>query len=168
VLLPRGKKKPKWINSALLREMWRAAASLERLPVGSKTELGDALIERVRAGAFSESELWCLSRLGARKLLYGPLNLVLPPATATRWVEALLDVPGAGEALASIARRTDDAARDLLPATRELVRRKLASRPHSERLLAIFEGEEADGRRLERIFGEELPSGLVLVDSDLA
>ncbi len=33
---------------------------------------------------------------------------------------------------------------------------------HAERLLAIFEGEEEDDRALGRIFGEDLPSGLVL------
>ena len=70
--------------------MWRTASSLELLPVGAKTELGEALIKRVKAGDFKESELWCLSRLGARKLFYGPINLVLPPATVSRWVVALL------------------------------------------------------------------------------
>jgi hypothetical protein len=35
--------------------------------------------------------------------------------------------------------------------------------PHAERLVAVFEGEEEDDRALGRIFGEELPSGLVLV-----
>ena len=34
--------------------------------------------------------------------------------------------------------------------------------PHAERLLAVLEGEEEDERALGRIFGEELPSGLVL------
>ena len=79
-LLPRGSKKPQRINASLLREMWRAAASLELLPLGTKTELGEALVKRVKAGDFKESELWCLSRLGARKLFYGPINLVVPPA----------------------------------------------------------------------------------------
>ena len=92
-LLPRGTKKPPRINAALLREMWRTASSLELLPVGTKTELGDALLKRVKAGDFKESELWCLSRLGARKLFYGPINLVIPPAAVARWVEALLNVP---------------------------------------------------------------------------
>ena len=93
-LLPRGNKKPQRINAALLREMWRTAASLELLPLGTKTELGDALIKRVKAGDYKESELWCLSRLGARKLFYGPINLVAPPATVTRWAEALLNIAG--------------------------------------------------------------------------
>jgi molecular chaperone DnaK (HSP70) len=161
-LLPRGSKKPQRVNPALFREMWRTASSLELLPVGTKTELGEALIKRVKAGDFKESELWCLSRLGARQLFYGPINLVIPPATVTRWVETLLNAAGAGEALAAVARRTEDPTRDLSAATRETVRRKLEKMPHAERLLAVFEGEEEDDRTLGRIFGEELPSGLVL------
>jgi hypothetical protein len=90
-LLPRGNKKPQRVNASLLREMWRTASSLELLPLGTKTELGDALVKRIKAGDYKESELWCLSRLGARKLFYGPINLVVPPATATRWAEAILN-----------------------------------------------------------------------------
>ncbi len=163
-LLPRGSKKPQRINPALLREMWRTASSLELLPIGTKTELGEALIKRVRAGDYKESELWCLSRLGARKLFYGPINLVVPPATVTRWVEALLKVPAAGEALAAMARQTGDPTRDLPVATRDAVRARLQALPNAPRLLSIFEGEEEDEMALGRIFGEELPSGLVLAE----
>lgn len=163
-LLPRGNKKPQRINPSLLREMWRTASSLELLPIGTKTELGDALIKRVKTGDFRESELWCLSRLGARKLFYGPINLVAPPATATRWVEALLKVQTAGDALAAMARQTGDPTRDLPGPTRNAVRARLQTLPNADRLLAVFEGEE-DEQALGRIFGEELPSGLVLAES---
>jgi len=78
----------------------------------------------------------------------------------------LLTLPASVEALASLARRSDDPTRDLAPATREAVRQKLAALPRPEQLLAIFDGEERrDERALGRIFGEELPSGLVLVES---
>ena len=163
-LLPRGNKKPQRINPSLLREMWRTACSLELLPIGTKTELGDALVKRVRAGDYKESELWCLSRLGARKLFYGPINLVVPPATAVRWVEALLKIPAAADALAAMARRTEDPTRDLPAANRDGVKTRLQSLPHADRLIAVLEGEEEDDRALGRIFGEELPSGLVLVE----
>jgi hypothetical protein len=66
--------------------------------------------------------------------------------------------------LASLARRTDDPMRDLPPATRETIRRKLETLPRAERLLAVFEGEEEDEQALGRIFGEALPSGLVLAE----
>jgi molecular chaperone DnaK (HSP70) len=161
-LLPRGNKKPQRINAALLREMWRAAASLELLPLGAKTELGDALTKRIKAGDFKESELWCVSRLGARQLFYGPINLVVPPASATRWAEAIMNIAAAGDALASLGRRTDDPTRDLPAATRQTIRGKLEAMPNAVRLLAVLDGEAEDDRALGRIFGEELPSGLVL------
>ena len=49
-LLPRGKK-PQRVNSSLLREMWRTAASLELLPVSTRTDLGDALIKAKEFGS---------------------------------------------------------------------------------------------------------------------
>ena len=167
-LLPRGARKQR-INSSLLREMWRTASSLELLPIGTKTELGDALIRKVKAGDFRESELWCLSRLGARELFYGPINLVVPAATAARWVEALapLDSPAAADALAAMARRTEDSMRDLAPVTFAAVRRKLELLSNADRYLAMLDGEEKPTEQaLGRIFGEDLPSGLVLAKSE--
>ncbi|MEO7648883.1 MAG: Hsp70 family protein, partial [Bryobacteraceae bacterium] len=168
VLMPRGaNKKPQRVNSSLLREMWRTAASLELLPLHTKTELGDSLARTVKSGAFRETELWCLSRLGARELLYGPINQVASSMVAARWVETLLPVAAAGEALASMARFTGDPARDLPSGVRDAVRAKLESLPHSANLLAVFDGEEQrDERALGRIFGEELPSGLVLANTE--
>jgi hypothetical protein len=129
-----------------------------------KTELGDALIKRIKAGDFKESELWCLMRLGARKLFYGPINLVVPPATVARWVAAVLNLPAAADALAAMARRTGDPTRDLPDATRDAVRAKFSTLPHADRLLSALDGEEEDEGTLGRIFGEELPSGLVLAE----
>jgi molecular chaperone DnaK (HSP70) len=161
-LIPKGGK-GKRINSSLLREMWRCASSLELLPAGTKTELGNALLKRVRAKDYTASELWCLGRLGARKLLYGPQNLVLPPATVARWIEQLAAVPGAEEALAAMARKTGDVARDVPAATVALVEKVLAAHTRSAQLLAILEGEGQDElSALGRVFGEELPSGLVI------
>jgi len=153
VLLPRGTKRPR-LNNSLLREMWRAASSLELLPLQTKTQLGDALVAQVKKGEMVDNALWCLSRIGARKLFYGPINQVLAPPIATRWVEALLKISKSQDALVSIARRTGDSTRDLLPATIELVRRKIP-----ESLIPAFEGEVEED--LGKVFGEELPSGLV-------
>jgi molecular chaperone DnaK (HSP70) len=161
-LMPKGGKRPR-VNTSLLREMWRAASSLELLPIGTRIELGDAIAARVKAGEASDSDLWCLTRLGARALFYGPANQVVPPAAAARWVEVLLGNPRAGDALAAIARQTGDPTRDLSPVVIEQVRRAVSSKPDSERLVAVLEGEEAlDSGTLDRMFGEELPSGLVV------
>jgi molecular chaperone DnaK (HSP70) len=159
LLLPRGNKKPQRINSSLLREMWRTASSLELLPAGTRSELGDALIRNGKALVFRDNDFWCLARLGARQLFYGPANQVLQPAVVTRWIEALLKVQGAEETLAALARHTGDPVRDVSPATFDAVRSKLKN----ERHLAILEGDdEQDERAMGRIFGESLPSGLKL------
>jgi hypothetical protein len=70
-------------------------------------------------------------------------------------VEALLKVPKAEDAVVAIARRTGDSTRDLSPATMEMIRKRIP-----ESLLPILEGEvdEDPGK----VFGEELPSGLVV------
>jgi molecular chaperone DnaK (HSP70) len=154
VLLPRGSKRPPRINNSLLREMWRTGASLELLPLQTKTQLGDALIAQVKKGEMVDTGLWCLSRIGARKLFYGPINQVLPATTATRWIEALLKVPKAEDAVVAIARRTGDSTRDLSPATIDNIRKRIP-----EALLPTLEGEVEED--LGKVFGEELPSGLV-------
>ncbi len=153
VLLPRPGKHSR-LNNSLLREMWRAASSLELLPLQTKTQLGDALISQVKKGEMVETGLWCLSRLGARKLFYGPINQVLPATVATRWVEALLKIPNSQHAVVAIARRTGDSTRDLAPATMDSIRRRIP-----EPLVPALEGEVEED--LGKIFGEELPSGLV-------
>jgi molecular chaperone DnaK (HSP70) len=158
VLVPRGSKRPR-INNSLLREMWRTAASLELLPLQTKTQLGDALIAQVKKGEMVDTGLWCLSRIGARKLFYGPINQVLPVQAATRWIEALLKVPKAqiskvDDAVVAIARRTGDSTRDLNPATIDNIRKRIP-----EALVPVLEGEVEED--LGKVFGEELPSGLV-------
>jgi hypothetical protein len=153
VLLPRGQKRPR-LNNSLLREMWRTASSLELLPLQTKTQLGDALLAQAKKGEMVETSLWCLSRLGARKLFYGPINQVLPPTAATRWIEALLKIPNSQDALIAVARRTGDSTRDLTPASVDLVRRRIP-----EALIPALEGEVEED--LGKVFGEELPSGLV-------
>ncbi len=165
VLLPRGQKKPR-VNTSLLREMWRTAATLELLPIQTKTDLGDALLKRLKTGEGGVTEIWCLSRIGARRLFYGPINQVVPPATATRWIDALLKVPKSEDAIASIAQHTGDAARDLPPAALNAVRTKLQNEPE---LLAVLEGQETrDLRTMGRMFGEELPGGLVFSNAEAA
>jgi hypothetical protein len=159
-LMPKQGKKTPRVNTSLLREMWRTAASLELLPIQTKTDLGESLVKRLKSGEGGASDLWCITRIGARQLFYGPINQVVPPVTASRWVDALLRVKNSEDALASIAQVTGDIGRDLPPATVNLVRRALeTTRPE---LIPALEGEKSrDLGTMGRMFGEELPAGLV-------
>ncbi len=154
-LIPKPGKKVPRINNSLLREMWRTASSMELIPAGNRIQLGDALLKAPK----EDYVLWCLSRLGARQLFYGPANQVLAASVASRWVEALLASPKADDALVSLARRTGDPVRDVAAATSGAVRARLTETS----LIAQLDGDtERDERALGRIFGEGLPSGLVL------
>ena len=152
-LLPRPGKRPR-LNNSLLREMWRTGSSLELLPLQTKTQLGDTLLALMKKNDLVQTGLWCLGRLGARKLFYGPINQVVQAPVATRWVEALIKIPNSEDALVAIARRTGDSTRDMAPATLDLVRSKVP-----EALIPSLEGEVEED--LGKVFGEELPSGLV-------
>jgi hypothetical protein len=128
---------------------------MEQVPATNRMQLGDALLKSPK----EDYVLWCLSRLGARQLFYGPINQVLSPSVATRWIEALLPVPKADDALISLARRTGDPVRDVSAITLASVRKRFTDAA----LIAQLEGDsERDERALGRIFGEDLPSGLVL------
>lgn len=154
-LLPRGEQRPPRLNSSLVREMWRAAASLELLPIETKTRVGDACVDQASKGDLSNTPLWCISRIGARKLFYGPINQVVPAGTAARWVEKLLKVAGSQDAVASLARITGDGTRDLPAHTLELVRRAHPS-------LNLEAAPATDLAAMGRVFGEDLPLGLLL------
>jgi hypothetical protein len=164
ILLPKQKRKQR-MNQALYREMWRTAASLELLPQQTKIQLGESLLEITKRGEMLDAATWCLSRLGARRLFRGPINLVLSPSVVSRWVDALLRLPNTPallDALVHIAQQTGDVARDLPPATLVLVRRASEASPRAAGLLRQLSGEEADLAASSRVFGEELPAGLVL------
>jgi len=112
-----------------------------------------------------DNAAWCLSRLGARKLFSGPINLVVSAATVSRWVEALLRLPhtlALLEAVVHMAQITADTARDLPPGTLEQVRRACEPSPRSPELLRDLAGASDQLAAASRIFGEDLPAGFVL------
>ncbi len=167
LLLPKQKRKQR-INQSLYREMWRTAASLELLPQQTKVQLGDAVLEIIKRSEMVDSGAWSLSRLGARKLFSGPINLVVSPSIASRWVEALLKLPVTPallEAIVQIAQQTGDVARDLPPATLSAVRRACEGTSRAADLLRQLSGEDSGLAAASRVFGEELPAGLVLAES---
>ncbi len=154
-----------------LGEMWRAVASLERIPVAHKLKLGDELMRRMdtRKGREDAVLLWALGRVGARVPLYGPHNTVVPASKAASWLETLLgwDWPEpdkVGFSLAQLARRTDDRARDLDDALRARVADAVRALPGGERAALLVEQVVALEAREERVaLGDTLPAGLRLV-----
>jgi molecular chaperone DnaK (HSP70) len=165
-----GARKPPRLSPQIERESWRLLASLERLDPGTRVRAGDAIAERVRREPGNASLLWSLGRVGARAPFYGPLDRVVPAADAERWLEALLGSRHGGReaaaAIAEVAALTGDAARDVSAEARAraLATLEALGAPDDLRrsLTDVMPGDRL--RQGARYFGEDLPSGLTLVE----
>jgi molecular chaperone DnaK (HSP70) len=162
-----GQRKPPRVNPQIERESWRLLGGLERLDAGHRTKLGDELLTRLRRDSRNSAGLWTLSRFGARAPLYGPLNSVVPPNVAERWIDALLGFKGITPDLASavqlIGARTGDPARDISTEAAERASASLQNAGISVDLLrGLREPLAHDRADAGRVFGESLPEGLRL------
>ena len=130
--------------------------------------MGDELIARIKRDPRNASFLWAIGRLGERVPLYGPLNSVVPPSVAERWINVLLALKAAtADALAAVAQmaaRTDDPVRDLSDEIRESVAERLtAAGAAAEVVRGVREVIPVSALIGARMFGETLPEGLRLM-----
>jgi molecular chaperone DnaK (HSP70) len=167
-LLPIAKKPDtKSVSRQELAEMWRAIASMERLPAKQKAELGDVLLGELEKKQAPEHALWALGRLGARVPLYGPVQEVVPLRRVERWLERLMALPWKGEpealAAAELARMSGDRTRDLDEGLRRRLADRLKTLPEGERLARlVLEPIPREAREERLAFGDALPQGLRL------
>ncbi len=149
-------------------ENLRLLGACELLSVATKIELGEMLFDlltRDRFASLRSAALWSLGRVGARRLVYGPLNAVVSPDVATRWLNRLVKFdnsdPLVAFAVMQLARKTGDRYRDVDEATRHTVLTWMnrIGAPHRQRELVREVGTlEAEDQSL--LFGESLPKGL--------
>ncbi len=139
--------------------MWRCAASLERLTAEIKTSFGQPLVKDLARPALGAHVLWSIGRLGARVLLYGPANTVVPKETAERWLDALIvrdyaegrEAADAVFALGQLGRMAGDRVRDIDADLRPRVLAKMTALGASEEdLRPVREYTEHAGRRARR------------------
>ena len=155
-----------------LTEMWRAAASLERIDVKQKEQLGDLLVKACRRSPVPTHAFFALTRLGARVLLYGPLNGVIHPHLVQTWIDALASFePGHDSerlawafCLSQLARRSGQRALDIDDSHRQTVLtilKTLSIPNHWTQMVQEVVELEADEQ--SQMFGDSLPIGLRLM-----
>jgi hypothetical protein len=176
LFLPGVKQRKKWSEVKPTKqeaaEMLRTLANMERFSPEQKLKLGDEVLRRMesRKGREDALHFWALGRIGARVPLYGPLNTVVQPPTAARWITALLDYEWpepekAAFPLAQLGRRTGDRSRDIDDGLRARLAARLREIPGvGERMAVLVEQVVALEAREERVaLGDTLPAGLRLV-----
>ncbi|MCP4115650.1 MAG: hsp70 family protein [Desulfobacteraceae bacterium] len=157
----------KRVSPQELTEIWMAAANMERLLVKDKVSLGRALGNQLKPGKFSTQLYWAISRIGARELLYGSVDRVVPPKEAAVWIRKMINKQQKANgtlttALAQIARKTGDRTRDFdSGTTSDLLEWFDANNaPHCSAI--VREKVSIAPTETTAIFGESLPQGLVL------
>ncbi len=171
VLLPSKTKPPVKPSNNELAEMWRAAASFERLDAKTKESLGNELVSQMSRTPVPHYLFWSLTRLGGRVQLYGPLNSLVHPTVVERWLEALLQFRPATETermgwafcLAQLARKSGVRAVDIGDEYRDGIAKLL----HTLQVPAgwsrmVEEVVATGGDDQSQLFGESLPIGLRL------
>lgn len=172
ILLPGKGKNTAKPGANELAEMWRAAAALERLDVKSKEALGQNVVKACRRGPVPPYAFWALTRLGARVLLYGPLNAVVHPTLVQSWLDLVLPFEAAHESermawafcLTQLARRSGQRALDVDDSHRDSVLAVLRGQKVPGHWIRIVEEVlELEADEQSQMFGEGLPIGLRLV-----
>ncbi len=150
-------------------EIWMAVANMELLLVKDKVKWGRQLLSEMQPKKSKPQQLWALSRIGARELLYGSADRVIPPEEAASWIDVILSQGDGGNpknavtAVAQMARKTGDRVRDIDNAVMERIIEWMSaynfSAPHIKMLKEVVPIAKQDENA---IFGESLPSGIVL------
>jgi len=152
-------------------EMWRAAAAMERLDVKLKQQLGETLLKQASRSPVPTYAFWGLTRLGARVLLYGPMNTILHPNTVEHWLDQLLEFTPGNDSernawafcLSQLARMSGQRALDVDDDHRQRVLNVL--RPLTIPAAWVKMVEEVvvmEGAERSQMFGDSLPIGLRL------
>ena len=155
------------LNRQELAEMWRAVASLERIPAVSREGLGDTALRNAVAGrgAFA---YWALGRFGARIPLYGPLEETASQEKVEGWLERLLSLDwsrqrGIALAVAQLGRLCGDPARDISERLRAKLVDRLRDIDCPDSLLSLLlEVKVMQESERGQMFGDALPTGLRL------
>ncbi|MGM0451643.1 MAG: Hsp70 family protein [Thermodesulfobacteriota bacterium] len=150
-------------------EIWMAIANMERLAAKEKTEWGHTLLSEIVPKKAKPQQFWSLARIGARELLYGPVDRVIAPKVVAGWIDRILgcewkQIKAVGAAFVQMARKTGDRTRDLDSATVERVMAWLTANDMSGHTGMLKEVVEVEKQEESTLFGESLPAGLILRD----
>ena len=149
-------------------EFWMAAGNMERLLVKDKVALAKVLLPQLKPGRKQDRLFWTLARFGARELLYGSVDRVVPPAEVMRWISRVMKQKWKSQdpvhnLVAEMARKTGDRTRDLDTETIEKIIEWLQGSSIKNSLIKMLtEKTRMSLKEKSAQFGERLPAGFVL------
>ncbi|NOY68180.1 MAG: Hsp70 family protein [Deltaproteobacteria bacterium] len=148
-------------------EIWMALANMELISVKEKMRWADILVSEIQKPKAKSQLFWTLCRICARELLYGPVDRVIPPARAEKWIRLLADgnwkdFAPVGTALARMSRKTGDMGRDISPDIADAVVKRLEHHGMEDHAHMVKSITPIKKTEVGAIFGESFPAGIIL------
>ncbi len=149
-------------------EIWMAVANMERLIVKDKISLAKKLISSLKPGKTAKQMFWALSRIGARELLYGSIDRVVPAKEAASWIKQLCKIEWSQNdpivhTIIHIMRKTGDRTRDFSDDSIDIIMPWFKQMEIDESSLStIKKVVPIESFEVSTIYGETLPHGLIL------
>ncbi len=149
-------------------ELWMTAGNMERLLVKDKVALSKTLLPQLKPGKKQDTLFWVLSRLGARELLYGSNDRVIPSKEVMKWIRRIFKTAWkksdpVENMVVQLVRRTGDRTRDIEQEEVLTVERWLKDRNVDKALIKKVNTRVKMALKEKNTqFGEKLPFGLVL------
>lgn len=159
-------------NNNELAEMWRAAASLERLEPKVKALLAEPLLKQYRRPPVQHYAAWALTRLGARYLLYAPLNHIVSADVVGEWIEQLLAYQPGHDSdrrswlwmLTTLCRRVGVRTLDVNDVIRSRVIDALEHHQAPHRFIDLVTNVvDLEKDEQQQLYGDDLPLGLKVI-----
>jgi molecular chaperone DnaK (HSP70) len=151
-------------------DMVRLSATLERLPVDKKIQLGEWLLKRLEKSSEPSQTWWAVGRIGARVPFHGSSHNVVSAAVVSEWLQSVLaedwkKSPHIGFAATLMARMSGDRARDIDDNLRlQIIEKLKLSKAPTSWLEVVEQVKELDEKEEKQLFGEALPPGLKLIN----
>ncbi|MFW7380683.1 MAG: Hsp70 family protein [Oligoflexus sp.] len=156
------------------REMLLLAGSLERIEMNRKLQLGRSLVSQISSGQkqLVDAKIWALAHLASRVPLYAGVEDIIQPVFVEQWIDDLHHVDIRQKHYRSLqnfysqaGRRLNQRDLDLSPAYRQVCLNQLEKAGAEEQLrLPISNYLPPDKSLFNRLFGEDLPTGIEIVD----
>lgn len=153
-------------------EIYMLAGSLERIEMGNKVRLGNYLVQQISEGRkqFLDQKLWALARIASRVLMHGSAESIVRPAFVEEWFGKLRGINVRDKQYARLTSflsqagrivndREFDLSNDVRSAMIVLLEKAGAE---SSMVRPLLEFVPVDAEAKSRLFGEELPAGLIL------
>ncbi|MCP4671196.1 MAG: hsp70 family protein [Desulfobacula sp.] len=149
-------------------ELWMAMGNMERLLIKDKLVLAKALLPMLKSRKIQDIGFWTLSRLGARELLYGSVDRVVPSQEVVKWINQIIKKTWSKSdpvynMVAQTSRKTGDRTRDIDAKDSAKIIEWLQERKVKQSIIRMI-SEKTDIALKEKNmqFGERLPMGLIL------